>query len=140
MSQSNLRTLLKDFLNGALLTNQDLQLLMKNLYKIEQATSGMGDIFYATRTLASTQLDRVKSICTSRGINDDPRQDACPHCFRKLDIPEVVFRNIESYGNSSLVSTPCCAKPVRVSGSMEFRILSTSTEQDEDNWGTPFKK
>ena len=57
----------------------------------------------------------------------------CPHCNKKLVIPEVVYNNVECYGQSQRIKTGCCGKIVIISRVVAFEVFKSDAK--EDNWG-----
>lgn len=63
--------LFQKFLDGDRLTNPECLDLFKGLKAIEETLIGKGDFFYASRMLASSNLDRIRGICEARKLRVD---------------------------------------------------------------------
>lgn len=135
-----LSELMRKLHNGDPISDKEITDLMHQLYNVQQALTGTGDLFYSNLRLVNQDLGSVVSICESRKINSDPKSPTCPHCFKKLELPECAKLNVATYGRSALLSTECCSKPIRLSMATGFRTTKTTTSNDEDDWGKPFKK
>jgi len=59
----------------------------------------------------------------------------CPYCDKVLEIPEVAFRNIETYG-SGYCNIKCtrCKKVVKVFGKQSVSFSNPVKTCDESDW------
>ncbi len=62
----------------------------------------------------------------------------CPHCLKEDCVKDVVYSNIEHYGNR-IFNLPCtkCGEMIEVHGSREVRILGivkSSKKRDESDF------
>lgn len=64
----------------------------------------------------------------------------CPHGNHDLDVPGTALINVDSYGNSVVVVTDCCEKPVTISPIRNYRVVEYRGSNDTDDWGRPIKK
>jgi hypothetical protein len=59
----------------------------------------------------------------------------CPYCNEKLEIPDNVVRNMETYHQSCRTVVGCCGKIVRLRPHMVFTASKADPSIKEDDWG-----
>lgn len=64
----------------------------------------------------------------------------CPHCFKELDIPDVVYLNAATYHQTNLIVTNCCENPVLVRPIIRFEVTKYEGKETQDYWGNPINK
>lgn len=63
----------------------------------------------------------------------------CPHCNKKFEAPEALYRNTECFGGGSFtVISCCCSKPVHVRTTKRVtvgtEIIGKGNESDAEIW------
>lgn len=61
----------------------------------------------------------------------------CPYCSSEMDL-YLPARNVITYQQPRLVSTPCCGRPIRVTPRCGVDITRATTDRTEDDWGAAF--
>ncbi len=63
----------------------------------------------------------------------------CPHCGKQVQIPDNVYRNVDTYGQPALTRTDCCGKGVWLTQRRTYEVRFDDTFRPVDNWGKELK-
>jgi len=66
----------------------------------------------------------------------------CRNCGEEIDIPNRVFRNLETYNQngSALTYSDCCGIGYIVKSTIKFTVTEYTGNKEEDDWGVKLKK
>lgn len=63
----------------------------------------------------------------------------CPHCKKRLTVPNYVYYNVENFRKPATSVSECCGKPVTVSISLKWGVEKYNGPATEDDWGVEIK-